>query len=119
MERADEVDRKARCLLEDVDDLRAIFADDVDIVTAGRIEVVFFKVDLVCIDVADRTELAKGIGTEEDVIRQVIGHDDFRPMDHRRFDELQGMFAQSQLVPFLDGDIAVPSWDGGRTVQRA
>ena len=28
-------------------------------------------------------------------------------MDHRRFDELQGMFAQSQLVPFLDGDIAV------------
>ena len=41
------------------------------------------------------------------MIRQVIGHDDFRPMDHRRFDELQGMFTQSQLVPFLDGDIAV------------
>ena len=78
VERADKVDGKARCLLEDVDDLRAVFADDVDIITAGRIEVVFFKVDLVCIDIADRTELAKGIGTEEDVIGQVIGHDNFR-----------------------------------------
>ena len=111
-------DGKARCLLEDVDDLRAVFTDDVDIVAAGRIEVVFFKVDLVCIDVADRTELAKGVGTEEDMIGQVIGHDDFRPVDHRSLDELQGVLAQSQLVAFFDGNVAVRHGDGGRTVQR-
>ena len=52
MERANEVNLQLRSFFEDVHDLRAIFSDDIDIVTAGFIEVVFFKVSLVSKDVA-------------------------------------------------------------------
>ena len=41
------------------------------------------------------------------MIGQVIAHDDFRPVNHRSFDELQGMFAESQLIAFLDSHITV------------
>ena len=107
VERANEVNLQLRSFFEDVHDLRAIFSDDIDIVAAGFIEVVFFKVSLVGKDVADSTKVTKGVGAEQEMIRYFIRHDDFRPVDHRGFDELQCMLAQLQLITFVNGHIAI------------
>ncbi|KXA70078.1 hypothetical protein HMPREF3201_00350 [Megasphaera sp. MJR8396C] len=107
VERANDIDGELGRFFKDVHDLRAIFSDDIDIVAASFIKVIFFKISLIGKDVADGTEVTKGIGTEQDVIRYIIGHDDFRPVNHGGFDELQGVLAQFQLIAFINGHVAI------------
>mgnify|MGYP000739051833 CR=1 FL=1 len=59
VKRADDFDRNAGGFLQDFYDLRAEFADDVDVVTAGRIEVIFFKIDLVGVYIATVPNIPK------------------------------------------------------------
>ena len=41
------------------------------------------------------------------MVSQIIGHNNFRPMNHRCFNELQGMFAQAQLIAFLNRQVII------------
>ena len=106
VKRADDFDRNAGGFLQDFYDLRAEFADDVDVIAASRVEVIFFKVDLVGVYVADGAEHAESVGAEQYLIRNIVGHDNFRPVNHRRFDKREDVLAQLELVAFLDFYIA-------------
>ena len=88
-------------LLQDRLGLGAVFADDAEIIPPGFAGPAFRILPV------QGTELAEGIGGEEDFIRPVIGHEHFGPVNHGGGNELQGMGAQGELRSLGSHDPAV------------
>ena len=99
--RADDGDVQFRGFLEERLDLRTVFSDDADVITAGFARPAFRIFDVV------RAELAEAVRGEEDFVLRVIGDDDFRPMDHGGGHEGERMLAEGERVAFGDDDAAV------------
>ena len=53
-------------------------------------------------------ELAKCVRGEQHLFGRLVGNHDFRPVHHRCHDKVQGVSAQFQHVPLLDGKGGVP-----------
>ena len=70
---------------------------------------VHLRVDHVAIE---RTEATEGIAREEDMLRFVVGHHRFGPMEHRSEVETQLVVSQVEGTAFLDGDVGF----GSRTI---
>ena len=82
--------------------LRAVFADDVRVVTAGFIDVFDKEVGLIVEQPpVQRSKGAEGICGEQGLVRQVIGHHHFRPVHHRGHDKGQLMAPDGNDIAFL------------------
>ena len=86
-------------LFQDGLHLRAVFADDAEVVPAcfacplGR-------------DV-QRAEFTEGVSGKEYLVRFVPGHDDLGPVHHGRGDKREAVTPQAELVALLDDDSAI------------
>ena len=99
VQRADGLDVQTSSLFQHSLHLHTVLAHDADEIAAGFGQPLFLHVQC--------AELAESISAEQDFVCIVIGHDDFRPVDHGGGDEVQGVMAQGQSVAFLDDDAAV------------
>ena len=81
MKRADHIDIKSGCLLEQSLYLRAVFSDDAYIVASCLIypRLVYVK----------RAEFTESVCGEEHLVCAVVGNDDLGPMHHRRGHEVE------------------------------
>ena len=79
--------------LEHVSDLHAVLADNIEIVPSC------FARPIVLVGMID-AELAERVGGEKDLLFGTIGHHNFRPVNHRRRDELQCQSAEVYTLPF-------------------
>ena len=86
MKRQDHGDIKRCSLLQDGLYLCSVFADDADIVASCFIGPVFFNIQ--------SAELAETIGRKKSSFIAVVSHYDFRPVHHRRCNEVQGVLAK-------------------------
>ena len=103
VERADRPDLEPRGLLEHRLHLRAVLADDAEVVAAGLARPALGVLDVV------GAELAEAVGGEEDLVRIVVGHEHLGPVDHRRRDEVQRVAAEGERGAVAhDGVAAVP-----------
>ena len=98
MERADCFDIEIFRLFKEILHLRAILANDAEIVSSGFASPVLVGIK--------RTELAESVGRKEDLIVCIIGHDDFGPMHHRRGHEGERVFTERKGIP-LAHDLAL------------
>ena len=92
--RADDLNVQSGRRLQKLLDLRAVLADDPDVVAARFAVPLFLHVV--------GSEFAETVGGEQDLVGAVIGHHDLRPVDHRREHEGQHMPAERQAFPVLD-----------------
>ena len=97
MEGADRFDVEGCGFLQHVLNLCAVFADDADIVAGGFTGPAFGIFHII------GAKFAKCIRREEDFVRAVISHHDFRPVNHRSKDKIQDVGAQFQRVAGLYG----------------
>lgn len=95
MERAYDRDVEPGGFLEQRLHGSAVFSDDAEIVSSRFARPVLVRVE--------RAELAKRIRREEDLVFCVVSHHDFRPVNHRRKDEIQLMLAERECVAVFDG----------------
>ena len=95
MQRADDLDIETCCCLEDLGGLQAVFADDAKIVSARFARPSFGVFHVV------GAELTEAVRSEHDLVLAVIGHHDFRPVNHGREYESKGMAAQNKLLAVL------------------
>ena len=103
VQRADGGDFQRRGLLQHCLNLRAVLADDVGVVAAGFVDVLDEEVRLIVEEAAvQRAEGAEGIGGEERLVGQVVGHHDFRPVDHRGHDEGELMLSDGEDIALFD-----------------
>ena len=94
---------KLFAILEQGLHLRAVFADDVAVITAGLVHIVAEEVDLIGKQRAvDRAERAEGVGREQRARRQIIADHDLRPVDHRGAQERERVVAGLEGVALLD-----------------
>ena len=108
VQRADHLNIERRGLLEDSLHLNAVLADDVGVIAACVVHPDVVERDLVIENIAcQRTERAECVRREQDLVFFVVGDHDFRPVYHRRENEMQGMLAGGELVAFLDDERAV------------
>ena len=108
MQRADGFDVEGRRLLEDCLHLNAVLADDVGVIAACVVHPYIVERDFVVENVAgQRTERAECVRREQDLVLFVISHHDFRPVHHRRENEVQRMLAGRELVALLDHERAL------------
>ena len=94
VQRADDGDVQPGGLFEKRLHLRAVLADDADVVAAGLAGPFLLHIQ--------RAELAKAVGGEEDFIGAVVSDHDLRPVYHGREDEGKGVAAGGQRVAVLD-----------------
>ena len=106
MERAEHLNVKPCGLFQYGLYLHAVFADDICIVAAGLVKPVPVKVDLVIENIAVQGfECSESVRAEEDLIRLVVGHHDFRPVHHGRHHKMQGVFSGAECVAFFYNDL--------------
>ena len=98
MQRADNPDIQCCGLLQHRLHLRAVFADDSEVIPSC------FTGPAFLVHGVQRAELAEGVRAEQHLVLLVVGHHDLRPVHHRRGNELQRMAAELQCVPFLCDD---------------
>ncbi len=101
VERQNLLDRQAGGLFEERLHLRAVLADDADVVAAGLAVPSFGVFDVV------RAELAEPVGGEQRLFSRVVRDDDFGPVDHRRRDERELVDAEVERVALLHDETAV------------
>ena len=87
--------------------LEAVLAHDIAVIAAGVVQPVPVEVQLVVKQIAARgAKGAESVGGEEKLLAGLIGHHDLRPVDHGSHMEVEGMPAQGEGIPLLDGDSA-------------
>ena len=96
VQRADRLNVQLRRLFQHGLHLRAVFAHDAEIIASGFARPVLLHVQ--------RPELAEAVRREQDLVGLVIGHQDLRPVNHRRPDEVQGVRAEGERIALLDHD---------------
>ena len=101
MQGTDRLNIQSGGLFQDRLRLGAVFSDNAEIIPPG------FAGPAFGIFPVEGTELAEGIGGEEDFVRAVIGHEHFRPVHHRGGNETQCMGAEGKLCPFSGDDPTV------------
>ena len=94
MEGADDGNVQSGSLLQQCLHLGAVLAYDADVVPAGLVCPVLGNIQ--------RAEFAEAVGGEEHPVAGVVGHDDFRPVNHGCGHEGQGVLAQSQGIALTD-----------------
>ena len=108
MQGADHPDVQPLHLFQQGQHLRAVLAHDVGVVAACVVHPHIVERDFVVENVAgQRTERAECVRREQDLVLFVISHHDFRPVHHRREDEVQRMLAGRELVALLDHERAL------------
>ena len=107
MQRADGLDFDAGGLLQQRLYLRAVFAHNVGEIPARIGQPLGFKIIFIGKQPAvERAEGAESIRGEEHLVRHIVGHHRFRPVNHRGHDEGEGMAAGAQRVALLDDERA-------------
>ena len=99
VERADDLDIQTRRLFEQVLHLRAVLADDADVVASRLASPVLVDVE--------SPEFAETVSGEEHLVLRVVGHHDLRPVNHRSRDEAESMGAKFEGVALFDDDSSV------------
>ena len=99
VERTDDLDIQTRRLFEQVLHLRAVLADDADVVTSCLASPVLVDVE--------SAEFAEAVSGEEHLVLCVVGHHDLGPVNHRSGDEAERVGAELEGVAFLDDDSSV------------
>ena len=108
VQRADHGDVQLGGLLQHGLDLRAVLADDVGVVAPGLVQILDEEIGLVVEEAAvQRAEGAEGVGGEEDLVGEVIGHHDLGPVDHGGHDEGEIVLAGGEGVALLHQDGAL------------
>ena len=92
MERANGLNIQCGSLFQQILHLSAIFAHNADIITAGLVIPGLLHIQ--------SAKLAKAVGGEQDLIRAIIGHNNFGPMHHRRRYKGQRVLTQGQGAHF-------------------
>ena len=101
VEGGDDLDVELGSLFQNSLDLRAVFADDAEVVAAC------FAVPALRVFHVVGAELAEAVSREEDLVLGLIGHDDLGPVDHGSLDEIEGMLAELEGVALFDDNAAV------------
>ena len=105
MQRADHGDFQSRQFLQCSLYLRPVFSYDVAVIPSGFRQPVLRIVQFVNKNIAIQgSEAAKGVGGEQDIFAFLIGHHNFRPMDHGRQVKMQGMAAERERILFFNGN---------------
>ena len=99
VQRADRLNIQSRCLFQQCLYLRAVFADDTEIIPSRFASPVFL-----CIQC---TEFSEAVCREQYFIRAVISDDDLRPVHHRCGHKRQCVLAERKCISFTDNDPAV------------
>ena len=99
MQRADRLNIQRSSLLEHVRYLLAEFAHNAEVIAPRLARPVLLNIK--------GAEFTECVCAEQNFVRSVVRHDDFRPMHHGRPDELQHMAAKIQRVTFLDHHPAI------------
>ena len=96
---ADLPDVQGGGLLQQGLDLGTVLAHDADEVAPGLVVPGLLHVQ--------GAELAEAVGGEEDLVMDIVGHDDLGPVDHGRGDEGQGVLTQGEGVPLAHDNTAL------------
>ena len=113
MERAEKHDIQPSRLFQQRLHLGTVLAHDVGVIPAGVIQPVPLEIQLAGKNIAaESAKGTEGIGGKQDLIRRVISHHDFRPVDHGSHQERKCMASGVQRVALLDchrtvGNVAV------------
>ena len=99
MQRANDLNRQSAQLLQQRLHTRAVFSDNVDVITPRFVRPVA--------RVAGKSEAAERVRREKDPIGLVIADHHLRPMNHRRHKKADGMRAGFQRIALADNDGAV------------
>ena len=94
VKRADHRDIEGGCLLQDCLHLRAVLADDAEIVAPC------LAVPLSVSRSVERAELTESVRGEQHLVGAVVCHDDLRPVNHRSRNEIKGMLTQLEGILF-------------------
>ena len=92
VQRTDRFDFQCGCPFQQGLYLGAVLPDDAEIISSCLAGPPFRILRV------QRAELAERVRGKQHLVRAVIGHNDFRPVNHRGRDELQGMGAQFQRI---------------------
>ena len=93
MERKDHGDIQSSSLLQEALDHLSIFSHDTDVVSSCLVIPSLLHIK--------SPELTEAISCEQGLLCLIIGHYDFRPMDHWSSYESESMASYSKSVPFL------------------
>ena len=99
---ADHLDVQTGRLLKEPLHLHSVFPHDIGIISSGVRQVLSLEIHLVIENGAvQRAKGSERIGGEEDLLLLIIGHQDFRPVHHRRRHEMEGMASGRKGIPLL------------------
>ena len=99
VQRADGRDVECCRLFQHALHLRAVFADDTDVVASRLVRPGLVHVK--------RAEFAEAVGREKHLVGGVIGHDDLGPVHHGRGDKGKCVLAERECVALADHNAAV------------
>ena len=99
MQGADDLNIQGSGLLQQILYLYAEFAHDADVVAACLVGPVLIHVE--------SAEFAEAVGGEQYFVAGIVGHHDFRPVNHGSGHEGQGVLAETERVAFFDDNLSV------------